>query len=236
MASSIPGSAETRRPENLALVYQELFTGVERMRANRLNVTDAGVFRNGVVEALRSAKDEARRRGYSEESINYSQYAIVAFLDESILNLRWPVFADWSRRTLQHEMYGVQNAGDVFFQHLQKLMGQPESQDLADVLEVHQLALLLGFAGGFGLGGRRGELRTISDQTGQKIRRIRQSGSELSRNWRLPSERIVTETKDVWLKRLMIAGAVCAGLALLLFVIYKLTLSGGISELGGLVG
>lgn len=233
MASSVPGAADARRLENLALAYQELFTGIERMRSNRLQVSDAAGFRNGVKEAMQRAMESARRAGYTDDSIGYAQYAVVAFLDESILNLRWPVFSDWPRQTLQHDIYRVHNAGEIFFQHLERLLGQVDSQELADVLEVHQLCLLLGFAGGYR--GRAGDLRMFAEKTAQKIRRIRQTSAELSRNWRLPVERIVTEIKDVWLKRLTIAAAAAAGLALLLLVIYKLTLNGGISRLSELV-
>ncbi len=233
MASSLPGAADIRRPENLALSFQELFTGIERMRANRLPVTDAGTFREGVKDALRTSMDGSRRMGYSDESIAYAQYAVVAFLDESILNLQWPVFRDWPRQTLQQDIYRVHNAGEIFFQHLERLLGQVDSQELADVLEVHQLCLLLGFAGGYR--GRPGELRSMAERTAQKIRRIRQTGAELSRHWKLPVENIVTATKDVWLKRVAIACGACAGLALLLLVIYKLTLNSGISRLSDLV-
>lgn len=235
MVSSNPGPAEARRPENLALVYQELLTGVERLRSNRVQVTDAAGFRQQIKQTLQSAVEDGRRRGYTDEAIGFAQYAVVAFLDESILNLRQPAFADWPRQPLQEDLYRHHIAGEVFFQNLQKLLGQVDSQETADVLEVYQLCMLLGFAGRFSLGGR-GELRGIIEQTAAKIRRIRQGSNELSRNWRLPQERIVTETKDAWLQRLVIASAACAGLALLLFVIYKFTLSGGISALSSLVG
>lgn len=234
MVSSAAGAAESRRPENLALVYQELFTVIERMRSNRLQVPDSGTFRAQVKEMLRAAVDEARRRGYSDESIKLGQYAAVAFLDESILNLRWPVFADWPRQPLQEDLYQHHIAGEVFFQNLQALLGRNDSQELADLLEVYQLCLQLGFAGRYSIGGRA-ELRAIMDATAQKIRRIRQTGPELSRNWKLPPGQFTTTGADVWVKRLMIACGAAAGLALVLFLIYKFILSGGISRLGDLV-
>ena len=48
---------------------------------------------------------------------------MVAFLDESILNLRNPVFADWPRKPLQEELFGHHMAGEIFFQNLQPLAG-----------------------------------------------------------------------------------------------------------------
>ena len=37
---------DNRRPENLALIFQEALTAIERMRANRQGVSDANAFRH----------------------------------------------------------------------------------------------------------------------------------------------------------------------------------------------
>src|SRR5579863_3283747 len=177
----------TRRPENLALVFQELLTGGERLRSNRQQVTDAASFRTQIWAAVKLADDEARRRGYSSDDIELAIFAAIAFLDESILNLRLPVFADWPRQPLQEERYGHHVAGEIFFQNLQKLLGRIDSQELADLLEVYHLCMLLGFAGRYLLGGQ-GELRATIMQTAEKIQRIRQLGTEFSPWWRLPNE------------------------------------------------
>lgn len=234
MVPSVSGAGE-RRPENLALVYQEIFTVIERMRSNRLQVPDSGMFRNQVKEMLRSGIEDARRRGYSDESIKLAQYAVVAFLDESILNLRSPVFADWPRQPLQEDLYQHHIAGEVFFQNLQSLLGRNDSQELADLLEVYQLGLLLGFAGRYSIGSGRSEIRNIIEAVAQKIRRIRQTGPELARNWRLPEERIVQRGEDPLVKRLLYASLGCVALAVLLFVIYKIVLGGPVSTLSDLV-
>lgn len=235
MASSIAGSQEARRTENLAFVYQEMITAIERMRTNRMQVPDAASFRHQVKEILRNAKDESLRRGYSSGAATYAERAVVFFLDESILRLQNPAFRDWPRQPLQEDLYGEHKGGEVFFQHLKELLGHQDSQEIGDVLEVYQLCLLLGFVGKYSLGGG-GELQGIINFTADKIRRIRQTSGELSRNWRLPAENISTDTKDPWLKRLVIAAVSSAAVALLLFLIYKFTLGGGVSQLGNLVG
>ena len=158
--------ATTRRAENLAFVFQELLTVGERLRSNRQQVADAASFRAQIWTAVRQAEDDARRRGYATDDIELAVFAAVAFLDESILNLRLPVFADWPRQPLQEERYGHHVAGEIFFQNLQKLVTRTDSQELADLLEMYQLALLLGFAGRYSMGGR-GELRGVAMQTGE---------------------------------------------------------------------
>src|SRR5450631_2223786 len=153
--------ATPRRVENLAYVFQELLTVGERLRSNRQQVADAPSFRAQIWAAVRQADDDARRRGYSADDIELATFAVIAFLDESILNLRLPVFADWPRQPLQEERYGHHIAGEIFFQNLQKLLGRSDSQELADLLEVYHLCMLLGFAGRYSMGGR-GELRNVA--------------------------------------------------------------------------
>jgi type VI secretion system protein ImpK len=223
-------AAAERRPENLALILQEVLTVVVRYRANRQPVTDAETFRRHVREALKTAAHQARNvAGYGTEDVKLAIFASVAFLDESILNSRNPIFADWPRKPLQEEMFGHHIAGEVFFRNLDGLLGRDDSPALADVLEVYYLCLLLGFAGRY-VAGNRGELKNIMDRTGEKIRRIRGRLPELSPSWQLPPEppRVY---KDPWVGRLAIAAAACLLLAILTFAVYKLALGSGVSEL-----
>ena len=86
------------RTENLALNFQEVITAIVRLRANRQAVSDAESFRHQMREALRLAAGEAQRGGYQTDDIKLAAFAAVALLDESILNSRNPLFADWPRR------------------------------------------------------------------------------------------------------------------------------------------
>lgn len=222
-----PG-ADTRRPENLALVFQEIFTVIERLRSNRQPISDAFSFRHQMREALKLADHEARKRGYTAEDIQLAIFAVVAFLDESILNLHHPAFADWPRQPLQEELFGHHIAGEVFFQNLQTLLGRNDSQELADLLEMYQLPMLLGFAGRYSIGGR-GELRAIIEATAEKIRRIRKSSSEISPSWKLPLGGSLGPPVDPWVKRILFGAVGCMVLALLLFGIFKISLWSGVS-------
>ena len=95
---------------------------------------------------------------------------MVAFLDESVLSFRNPVFANWPRLPLQAELFGHQLAGEIFFQELQKTLNRSDSQETADLLEVYYLCLLLGFKGRYAAGG---DLRSIMAAIQEKIRRVR---------------------------------------------------------------
>ena len=126
-------------------------------------------------------------------------------------------------------------AGEAFFKNLQDLLGNSDSQDLADLLEVYLMCLLLGFAGRYSLGGR-GELRAIADATIEKIRRIRGGSGALSPAWELPREAPRKSGADPWVKKIGIVAAVCFVFAVILFVTFKVILGSGVSSLGDLAG
>ena len=116
-------SAVGRRTENLALVLQEVLTAIVRLRSNRQAVSDANSFRIHMREALKSADQEARKRGYSGDTIQLAIFAVVAFLDESILNSRNPLFADWPRKPLQEELVWHPHGGRSLFPEPAKAAG-----------------------------------------------------------------------------------------------------------------
>jgi type VI secretion system protein ImpK len=223
MAPAIPP-----RTANLALLFQELFTAAERLRSNRQVVSDAESFRHHIHEAVKTAAQESRdRAGYSTDDIRLATLAVVGFLDETILNLQNPVFANWLRKPLQEELFGTHMAGEVFFQNLQMLLGRTDSADLGDVLEVYYLCLLLGYGGRYSLG-NRGDLQAIMHSTAQKLQRIRGSFPGLSPAW-APSVEGVAPARNPWSRRILIGAIACFALALVLFVVFKILLSSGAS-------
>ncbi len=219
-----------RRLDNLALVFQEVLTVVVRLRSNRQVVTDPEVFRAQIREALRAADQEARTRGYTGEQSRLAVFAIVAFLDESIMNLQQPVFAAWPRKPLQEELFGVHVAGEHFFQNIQQLLAMRDGHDVADVLEVYELCVLLGYRGRYGLAGQA-ELRSIIETVKEKMRRIRGVPSDLSPHWMPPPGAPRTVRSDPWAKRLMWGAIGTAVLVLVLFGAFSISLGSGASEI-----
>jgi type VI secretion system protein ImpK len=223
-------SPQPLRTENLALAFQELITVGERLRCNRQSVADAATFRGQIWAGVRVANDTARNRGYSQEDIELAIFAVIAFVDESILNLRHPIFADWPRQPLQEERYGHHVAGEIFFQNLQKLLTRTDSPQLADLLEVYYLCLLLGFAGKYSLGGRS-ELRAIMQQTADKLQRIRQTSAILSPDAQPPADQVRQATGDPIARALLFVSIACAVLMIGAFIVYKLMLDQGVTSL-----
>ena len=224
-----PGAARERRMDSLALAFQEVFTAVVRLRSGRQVITEAEQFRAQMRHGVKGAEDEAARRGYTAEEIRMALFAVVAFLDESVMNLQHPAFAHWPRMPMQEEYFGQHVAGEIFFQNIHRLLGAPDAHNVADLLEVYQLCLLLGYRGRYGLGGH-GELRSLMGTVADKIRRIRGPGGQLSPEWAAPPEPARTLGIDPWIKRLLIVAVACFTLALGLFVGFKLSLNAGASD------
>jgi len=221
-------SALDTRGWNLALAFQEVFTAIVRLRSNRQQVTNSEAFRGQMKQALQRAEQEARSGGYKAEDVRQVLFAVVAFLDESVLGSRNPVFADWPRLPLQTELFGHQIAGEVVFQELQKTLGRADSAETCDVLEVYGLCLLLGFRGRYAAAGA-GDLQSLVTAIQEKLRRVRGPSGPLSPRGLLPSDAVRVAHSDPWVRRLGILTISIVALTLIAFVIFKLVLNSGLS-------
>jgi len=217
------------RSENLAFAFQEAFTAAVRLRSGRQSVADASAFRAQIREALRRADQEARAHGYAAESVKLAVFAVVAFLDETILNLQNQVFAEWVRKPLQEELFGVHVAGEMFFENLNKLLTQNDSSEVSDVLEVYLLCVQLGYRGRYGVRAG-GDLRAITEAVREKLRRVRGDFKYLAPAWAPPVEP-PSLRRDVWTRRLVLFAAGCLLLTIMLFAGFKLALSSSASAL-----
>ena len=225
-----PASSPAPSRENLALIYQEVLTAITRLRSNRQAATDAGTFRNQMKAAISATESEAMSKGYPVEDTRLATFAVVAFLDESILNSNNPVFADWPRMPLQEELFGGHTAGEIFFQCIDRLLARSDSPHLADTLEVFALCLLLGYRGRYSLSGQEG-IRTVLEAIADKMRRIRGGVRPLSPNWSPPQDAVPQRAYDPWARRLAFGAVGLFLLALLLFMGFKFTLMSGASGL-----
>ncbi|MGN6392866.1 MAG: DotU family type IV/VI secretion system protein [Gemmatimonadales bacterium] len=221
-------SAPARRGQ-LALALQEVFTATVRLRANRQVAADGESFRTHIKQLLSAAEREARRLGYSADDVGTALYVTVVFLDESVLNSGQPMFASWPSRPLQEELFGGHMGGENFFQHLRQLLTRSESEDLADLLEVFQLCLLLGFRGRYS-GGDHGELRGVQVAVADKLQRIRGGFGELAPGWAPPERESARRERDPWAMGLAIAAVTCLLAGVLLFWVFRSSLEASSAE------
>ncbi len=231
---SNPGQAATavpRRMENLALAYENVFTVIVRIRSDRQAAGNAEAFRANMRSVIRKAEQDAAQKGYSPEDVRAASFALVALLDESILNSNNPAFADWARRPLQEELFRGHVAGEVFFQQLDRLMAKRDAPELADLLEVYYLCLLLGYKGRYSMQDPA-VLRGIRDAAGEKIRQIRGPSQLISPAAAPPAGGAPRRATDPWTRRLLIAGIVSLLLAVALFAGFKIALNNGAAAAG----
>lgn len=218
-------------PGRLASALQESLTAVVRLRADRQPVTDAAAFRAQLMQLLAKAEQDALAAGFNAQDARIALFAIVAFLDESVLNTRTAAFADWARRPLQDELFGGHMGGEWFFQHLDQLLARPDGPELGDLLEVHQLCLLLGFRGKYG-SGDNGQLHATTTRVAERLGRLRGTPAPFAPHWQPPADRV--DTKDPWLRRLTIAAAVSVLLVAVLWGTYAFTLRRDVDTLRAL--
>jgi type VI secretion system protein ImpK len=216
----------------LALALQEPFTVAVRLRADRQVSSDASTFRAHVKQLLASADRDARALGYDADTVRLAVYAYVAFLDESVLTASKPMFQSWSHQPLQEEIFGDHVAGENFFRYLADLLGRQDSEPLADLLEVYQLCLLLGFRGKYAANpdGLHGVVGMVQD----KIRRVRGGVGPLSPAWAPPPGESAPAARDRWVRRLALAAGVVLVAALVFHLSFRFLLGGAVGDLRAL--
>jgi len=215
------------RVNSLALCFQEVLTAIVRIRFQRQQVQDAESFRGQMRRSLQAAMQEGRGLGYSSETVQMAVFAAVAFMDESVLNLQSPAFAEWARRPLQEELFGGHLAGETFFRNLSLLLGQQDSAEVADALEVHCLCLQMGYRGRYALGDT-GELHQLLRQALAKIQRVR--GTAHLGPLAAPAEVKPAKTRDAWSRALLVTTCALTVLTLVALGGYELLLGSGISQ------
>lgn len=215
MTSPSPGAVGTpihAATGGLALHLQELLTVVARIRADRQVADDVDAFRDHFKRLMTRADRDAREAGYDDETVRYALYAVVAFLDESVLNSPRDLFRSWPGRPLQEEIFGDHMAGETFYAYLDSLLQQAGGPHRADLLEVYLLCLLLGFRGRYGSGDSAERARRVQ-RTREVIDRIRGPQGAMAPQWGIPSdEEAAPRHRDPWVTRLAI---VAGGMVLL---------------------
>ena len=126
----------------LADVYGEVLGTVFAFRAAKNDERPGyGSFRSNVMTLLSDARRVAEDEGLDPRG--YALFAVVALVDETVLNSEWPGAEQWRREPLQIHYFKNLLAGEQFFDRLDEL--RPGADD--DLLEVYFLCLCAGFRG-----------------------------------------------------------------------------------------
>ena len=90
---------------------------------------------------LMESQNKTSRGNFSQEDYNLARFAVIAWVDETILNSLWNEKDKWQRKQLQRE-YETTEAGEIFFDRFNSI--EPHQRD---VREVYYICLALGFKG-----------------------------------------------------------------------------------------
>jgi len=97
------------------------------------------------LSALIEAQERRARAGEVPwDAYAEARFAVLAWVDEAVLNSPWPSRGDWQHLMLTY--YGTLNAGKEFFERLERLPSAGR-----DVREIYYFCLALGFEGKFAL-------------------------------------------------------------------------------------
>jgi type VI secretion system protein ImpK len=146
-------AAETRTP------LRELFTDLIAFALGFAETCETGALSPTALRerftALIDAQEQRARGGeVSWDAYLEARFAVLAWVDELVLNSAWPHRGEWQHLMLAH--HSTLNAGKQFFERLEKL--PPSARD---VREIYYFCLALGFEGKFALADDRAALRDI---------------------------------------------------------------------------
>jgi type VI secretion system protein ImpK len=181
------------------------------------SLPDPAGLRARVVDLKSRLEQTARDAGFSAADVEASVFALVTFLDETVLNAPGPARDVWIARPLQLELYGQMVGGEEFYERLEVLRRDRESR--IEALEVYYTCLALGFAGKHRLSGPE-RIQAILAEVERDIAGVRRGGRGVlaphaSRHDELAD--VVAEGVPWWL-----SVAIFVPATLLAFVVVKL--------------
>jgi len=110
---------------------------------------DADVLKTRVYEMFERFESNARKFAIDNEKTRMAKFALVAFLDETIISSSWSLKEAWLSDPVQIKLFETFNAGEEFFNFLNELSQRTGANK--EVLEVYYLCLSLGFKGKYQL-------------------------------------------------------------------------------------
>lgn len=147
---------------------------------------DPAVLRQRCEAALGDFAANATRAGHAADGIEAARFALVALIDERAMAPGSPVRQAWLDQPLQLLLFECASAGEEFYQRLERWR-RPRAEPEADVLEVFQTCLALGFRGMMAGDAAEPGRRQLAEQTATEVLAMRQLPEQgLSPHW-LPS-------------------------------------------------
>jgi type VI secretion system protein ImpK len=149
----------------LVELFAPCFTEVLQLQANEAFGEPEGL-RPRLKSLLRRSERAALEAGHESDAVEEAKFAVVAFVDETILSSNWAGTEEWMKTPLQLEFYDQFDAGEVFFDRLDDLLDAPAQH--AEALEVYYHCMSLGFRGKYQLQEQE-RFREIVERTAEAL-------------------------------------------------------------------
>jgi type VI secretion system protein ImpK len=161
---------------------------------------------------LRGVVEEVLRRaavlGFSHQDAQDMGYALVALMDELVLNKPEPYRQFWMSNLLQLHYFNETVAGDSFFNRLTAVRKDPHR---AEVLRVYYLCLKFGFQGRYRIRGGDLELNTLTDAVQKDLERAQTFDTDvLAPHGERPVEKLTLATRRLSLTSAALAAVFIA--------------------------
>jgi type VI secretion system protein ImpK len=140
-------------------VCADLFLFGFRLRQTMAEEADAEKVQGMVDAIFQRLESGAQTSEISLDDLQHAKYALVAFVDELVLNSGLPLSSGWSSRPLQLKYFDDSAAGEDFYNRVDNLRHSTDAR-VATALEMYYLCLVLGFRGKY------------TDAQGQERRRV----------------------------------------------------------------
>lgn len=197
----------------LSDIFSDIFTLILYLRETE-DFGDPRSLHDKIDNLLKSAEAKARNLNILEEDFQNAKYAISALVDETVLYSKWPQRNEWLKNPLVIEYFNDAFAGEIFFDKIEKLRGDPSK---SNVLEVFYMCMMFGFEGKFKiLGGEemKNYMKTIYSELNFK------ANEKLSPHIEVPKQ--IAKIKRLIPKWVMVSSYVFLALAaIVIFLIFK---------------
>lgn len=176
---------------------------------------------------VEQAARAAARMGLSQHDADDIRFALVALIDETVLQKGGPLRDHWLPRPLQLRYFNENIAGEAFFARLEHIRKDPAR---SDVLRVYYLCLLFGFRGQYAVRGGQAELTEIIERVRDELVRHKAIASDvpLSPSGKRPYEAIADARRNSLLVWISVASATAS---LIVYLWFKLSLGSHTTQL-----
>ncbi len=152
---------DSRKRRGLPEICADCFTLILQLRRTN-EFGEQSVLKERIFSLLSKVEREAKEAGIDSEEIQWAIFALVAFIDETIISSEWGAKDTWLAKPLQLEFFNRYDAGEEFFNRLEQLRQRPHYK--ANLLEIYYLCLALGFKGKYSFQSRDA-LQKIKEET-----------------------------------------------------------------------